>query len=693
MKAMKCVAIFVRIMTLIACMIVSFQALSNQYDYPNNLLSVSIIPELEHPSVGQTQTLALKMTPQAGWHGYWKNPGDAGFANHFKWSLPKGVTVGEFAYPAPSQLLTSGLMNYIYHGEYVLLAPLTISKDYQDGESVDLVLELNYLVCNPESCLPESQSLSTTLTVGDGAKDSALQNRFNQWQALIPKPINETGQFYTSDETFTLRLPLPNSVDIKNVDIKNAHVYPVINDLMSNSAAQQFTLKDDRLTMTTTKGDLDGDLFEGVLDLNNGTSLRFQAERIDASSALSGQPDSWKDNDIVLSIIAFLGTIAGGLLLNIMPCVFPILSLKILSIAHQGSEKEARTGALAYTFGAVLVCVVLGGIILALRALGHQVGWAFQLQSPVVIAALILLMNAIGFNLAGLYEIGTLTSGSRLQESKGLKGDFWTGVLAAFIATPCTGPFMATALGAALVLPVVSAFMIFAGLGFGMALPFLLVSFVPRLRTVLPKPGAWMVTARRILALPMFITVLGLLWILMRQASSDFTLLVISATMLSTFGLWLTGLWQVSQRKMRWWPAIVLSLLPLLVMVSWDSDVLAQPSQIEPNALQFDQAKLDELKTEHDVFLYFTADWCLTCKVNERTSIERDSVKEVFNQQGVVSMVGDWTNGDSAITQFLTKHKRSGVPLYLWYRKGSDVPEILPQILTPNILLNQLSEQ
>ncbi|WP_242551924.1 protein-disulfide reductase DsbD family protein [Photobacterium ganghwense] len=688
MKAMKCVAIFVRIMTLIACMIVSFQALSNQYDYPNNLLSVSIFPESEHPSVGQTHTLALKMTPQAGWHGYWKNPGDAGFANNFKWSLPEGVTVGEFAYPAPSQLLTSGLMNYIYHGEYVLLAPLMISKDYQEGESVDLNLELNYLVCNPESCLPESQSLSTTLTVGDGAKDSALQNRFNQWQALIPKPINETGQFYTSDETFTLRLPLPSSVDIKN-----AHVYPVINDLMSNSAAQQFTLKDDRLTMTTTKGDLDGDLFEGVLELNNGTSLRFQAERIDASSSLSGQPDSWKDNDIVLSIIAFLGAIAGGLLLNIMPCVFPILSLKILSIAHQGSEKEARAGALAYTFGAVLVCVVLGGIILALRALGHQVGWAFQLQSPVVIATLILLMNAIGFNLAGLYEFGTLTSGSSLQESKGPKGDFWTGVLAAFIATPCTGPFMATALGAALVLPVVSAFMIFAGLGFGMALPFLLVSFIPWLRTVLPKPGAWMATARRILALPMFITVLGLLWILMRQASSDFTLLVISATMLSTFGMWLTGLWQVSQRKMRWWPAIVLSLLPLLVMVSWDSDVLAQPSQIEPNALQFDQAKLDELKTEHDVFLYFTADWCLTCKVNERTSIERDSVKEVFNQQGVVSMVGDWTNGDSAITQFLTKHKRSGVPLYLWYRKGSDVPEILPQILTPNILLNQLSEQ
>lgn len=690
---MKYIALFVRIITFSAWMMASFQALSNPNDGPNYLLSAAIMTASEHPSAGQTQTLALKMTPQAGWHGYWENPGDAGFANHFKWSLPKGVTVGEFAYPAPSQLLTSGLMNYIYHGEYVLLAPLAISNDYQAGDSIDLALELNYLVCNPESCLPESQSLSVALTVGDGATESALQNRLNQWQARIPKPMHETGQFYTSNETLTLRLPLPRSFYMNNVDMKNVHVYPIINDLMSNSAAQHITLNDDRLMMSTAKGDADGDLFEGVLVLNSGTSLRFKAERVDALSALSGQPDSWMSNDITLSMIAFLGAVAGGLLLNIMPCVFPILSLKILSIAHQGSEKEARAGALAYTFGAVLVCVMLGGVILALRSLGHQVGWAFQLQSPVVIAALILLMNAIGFNLAGLYEIGTLTSGSRLQDSKGPKGDFWTGVLAAFVATPCTGPFMATALGAALMLPLVSALMIFAGLGFGMALPFLLVSFMPRLRTVLPKPGAWMVTARRILALPMFVTVLGLLWILMRQTSSDFTLLVIAATMLSTFGLWLTGLWQVSQRKMRWWPAIVLSLIPLLVMASWDSEPLAQSSHLESNALPFEQAKLGALKTEHDVFLYFTADWCLTCKVNESTSIARDSVQAALKQQGVVTMVGDWTHGDSAITQFLTQHKRSGVPLYLWYRKGVDTPEVLPQILTPTILLNQLSAQ
>jgi len=687
---MKCVAIPVRIMILITCLIVSFQALCNQYDYDNNLLSVSIITDSEHPSVGQSQTLALKMSPRKGWHGYWKNPGDAGFTNNFNWSLPQGVSVGDFVYPSPSQLVSSGLINYIYHGEYVLLAPFTISKDYAEGMSIDLVLDLNYLVCNPESCLPESQSLRTTFTVGAGEIDNARRNQFNKWKALLPKPINEKGQFYTDKDTFTLSLPLPDSVEIQN-----AHVYPIINSIISNSSVQHFTLKDDLLTMKTQKGDNQGDIFEGVLVLENGISLKFLAERTDTLSSPLVQSEPLSENEIVLSVIAFFGAIAGGLILNIMPCVFPILSLKILSISHQSSEKEARAGALAYTLGAVLVCVALGGIILVLRALGHQVGWAFQLQNPIVIASLILLMNAIGFNLAGLYEIGTLTSGSSLQESKGIKGDFWTGVLAAFIATPCTGPFMATALGAALILPIASAFMIFAGLGLGMALPFLLISFIPRLRSVLPKPGPWMVTARRILALPMFITVLGLLWILMRQVSSELILFVIAATMLSTFGLWLTGLWQLSQKKIRWWPAIILTILPLLLIASWvsGSNLLIKDSQMTSSALKFDERKLEQLRSENDVFLYFTADWCLTCKVNERTTIERDSVKKAFDEHGVISMVGDWTNGDSIITQFLTKHKRSGVPLYLWYEKGSDEPVILPQILTTNVLINRLSKE
>ena len=686
MKAMKCAAIPIRTMILITLLIVSFQAICDQYDYSDNILSVSIVTDSEQPSVGKSQTLALKMNPRKGWHGYWENPGDAGFANNFKWSLPEGISIGDFVYPSPSQLISNGLMNYIYHGEYVLLAPFTISDDYAEGTSFDMVLELNYLVCNPESCIPESQSLTKTFTVGNGEIDNAQQDQFDAWKSLLPKPINEKGQFYTDKDNFILNLPLPDSVNIKN-----AHVYPVINNLISNIADQNFTLKDNLLTMQTQKGDYQGDIFEGVLALEDGISLKFVAERTDTLSPPLAQSKTLSQNEVVLSVIAFFGAVAGGLILNIMPCVFPILSLKILSISHQSSERQARAGALAYTLGAVLVCVVLGGVILALRALGHQIGWAFQLQNPIVIASLIILMNAIAFNLAGLYEVGTLTSGSSLQESKGIKGDFWTGVLAAFIATPCTGPFMATALGAALILPIASAFMIFAGLGLGMALPFLLVSFIPRLRSVLPKPGPWMITARRILALPMFVTVLGLLWILMRQVSSELVLLVIAATMCSTFGLWLTGLWQISQKRMQWWPAILLTIFPLLIIVSWNpgSSSLIDDSQVISKTLKFDERKLDKLRTENDIFLYFTADWCLTCKVNESTAIERDSVKKAFDENGVITMVGDWTNGDSNITQFLTKHKRSGVPLYLWYEKGTNEPVILPQLLTTDVLINQ----
>jgi thiol:disulfide interchange protein len=302
-------------------------------------------------------------------------------------------------------------------------------------------------------------------------------------------------------------------------------------------------------------------------------------------------------------------------------------------------------------------------------------------------------MSAIGFNLAGLFEIGTLTSGSSLQDKKGPVGDFWTGVLAAFIATPCTGPFMATALGAALVLPIGIAFVIFAGLGFGMALPFLIVGFIPALRTRLPKPGSWMATARRILSVPMFITVLGLVWVLMRQSNNDYVLSVLAATMLSTFGLWVTGIWQYSQRKGKWWPSILLTLVPLYAVIYLMPSTPSTTPQheISSNVISFEQDKLTELRSKQDVFLYFTADWCLTCKVNEKTSIDRDEVKAAFTQHNVVTMVGDWTNGNTLITQFLSQHGRSGVPLYLWYKKGVDKPQILPQILSPSILMEQVT--
>ncbi|WP_431685438.1 protein-disulfide reductase DsbD family protein [Hahella sp. NBU794] len=677
--------------TWLVVLLCSQQAIANEPLENQRLLSIAIALESDHPAAGGTLELALTMTPQQGWHGYWLNPGDAGFPTKFSWQLPDGVTVGEMQYPAPSQLLTADIMNYVYPGEFTLLTRVEIDSSVAVGSSLPIKLDISYLVCSPSVCLPEQQRVETTLIVGDGRVSEDRAQKFAQWRQKLARPLDAKGRFSVENGEFTLALPLPGSIESDN-----AHIYPVINHTIANNAKQTLSHDGDVLRMQTQAGDELGERFQGVLVLDNGVALSFEADKSERAALLSEAKNNRSDSSIkntwLLGATAFFGAILGGLLLNIMPCVFPILSLKILSLTHQESEKDARSGAVAYTSGAVLVCVLLGGVILGLRALGHQIGWAFQLQSPAVIAALIVLMSAIGFNLAGLFEIGTMTSGSRLQDKKGPIGDFWTGVLAAFIATPCTGPFMATALGAALVLPAGIAFTIFAGLGFGMALPLLLVSFIPALRAHLPKPGAWMTTARRVLSLPMFVTVTGLIWVLMRQSNNDYVLSVLAAAMLSAFGLWMTGLWQQSQRRGEWWPAISLTLLPLLAVISWIPPTHAS-SQLEQKevseAVAFNQDQLSALREKQDVFLYFTADWCLTCKVNEKTSIDQKDVKEAFKQSNVVTMVGDWTSGDSKITEFLSQHGRSGVPLYLWYKKGASRPLTLPQVLTPSVLINQ----
>lgn len=688
---------FIQLVACLVALICSLQVFADEQGDNPHLISISMLVDGGQPATGNTQDLALVMTPKKGWHGYWSNPGDAGFPTRFNWQLPDGVTIGEIKYPAPAQLVTSDIMNYIYHGEYVLLAPITIDSSIASGTSLPINLEISYLVCNPETCLPEQQTIEKTMIVSDETDhvetETSSTAQFNQWRQKLPKPLDAKGRFSVNKDKFTLSLPLPSSIDVDH-----AHIYPIINNTVINNAKQEVNHNGDVLWMQTQVGDELGDVFQGVLVLDNGIALSFEASKTQhltfvPSSENTSIPS--KNNSWLVGFVALLGAILGGLLLNIMPCVFPILSLKILSLSHQDSHSEAKKSSIAYACGAVLVCMALGGAILGLRALGHQVGWAFQLQNPAIIASLIVLMSAIGFNLAGLFEIGTLTSGSRLQDQKGPMGDFWTGVLAAFIATPCTGPFMATALGAALVLPTGIAFVIFAGLGLGMALPFLFVGFVPALRIHLPKPGAWMVTARRILAVPMFITALGLVWILMRQSNNEFVLAVLAATMLSTFGLWLTGLWQQSQHKAKWWPTILLTLVPLFSAIYWIPQTHSSLPQSVDNddSLAFNQKQLDELRSKQDVFVYFTADWCLTCKVNEKTSIDRQDVQAAFKQNNIVTMIGDWTNGDSQITEFLSQHGRSGVPLYLWYKKGVEKPIFLPQVLSPAMLLEQVGRQ
>jgi DsbC/DsbD-like thiol-disulfide interchange protein/cytochrome c biogenesis protein CcdA len=652
-------------------------------------IQVSLVPESKAPAAGTRTTIAVSMVPQADWHGYWKTPGDSGYPAKFDWTLPKGVTAGDPAYPVPTTLLIAGLMNHVYEKPYALLVPVDVAAGLAKGTALPIRLQLDYLVCTATICVPEKADVATSLTVGDGAPDPAVAAKFDAWRRALPRPLGGAASFEAKGGQFRLAVPLPASVALNQ-----PHLFAETDGALEYSAAQSFTRSGDTLVIETKAGPMPPQGFAGVLSLGDGTGLVIDAKP--GAVPAAGTPleqgaaapaATPARGALMLTLIAFAGAVLGGLILNIMPCVFPILSLKALSLARAGGEeREVRREALAYSAGVILVCVVLGGLILALRAAGSQVGWAFQLQDPRVILLLILLTSAIGFNLAGLFELGAVTAGSGLASRGGVAGAFWTGALAAFVATPCTGPFMAAALGVALTLPVAAAMLVFAGLGLGLALPFLALGFIPALRRRLPRPGAWMETTRRVLAVPMFLTALGLAWVLGHQTASDGVVVALGAAMILSLGLWMTGLRQRGFKGGAWAPAAVALLVALGAIALLPAREAVKARATETASVPFDPARLAALRgAGKPVFLYFTADWCLSCKVNEKAAIERGETQAAFDKAGVTTMIGDWTDGDPAIGKFLEAHGRSGVPLYLWYAPGQEAKE-LPQVLTPGLL-------
>jgi len=655
-------------------------------------IATSLVPESLTPAAGTRTTIAIAMVPQPGWHGYWQTPGDSGFPMKIDWMLPKGARAGDPAYPAPTTLVIAGLMNHVYEKPYALLVPFDVPAGLAKGSTLPVSAKLDYLVCTTSICVPETAAVSTTLTVGDGAPDAAAAAKFEAWRKALPRPLGSPVRFETAGGKFRLAVPLPASVALGQ-----PHLFAVTDGALAYAAPQNFSRDGDTLVIETAAGPSAPKSFDGVLALGDGSGLSFTAApgAVPAAGApIGGAPAApAKHGTLALTLIAFAGAVLGGLILNIMPCVFPILSLKALSLAKGGGdEREVRREALAYSAGVIVVCVALGGLILAARAGGAQVGWAFQLQDPGIIFLLVLLTSAIGFNLAGLFELGAVTAGSGLAAKRGAAGAFWTGALAAFVATPCTGPFMAAALGAALVLPVAVALLVFAGLGLGLAIPFLLLGYVPALRRALPKPGAWMETMRHILAVPMFLTAVGLCWVLGNQTAADGVVLALAAAMLLAFGLWWTGLRQRSFKTLAWAPAGMAVLLAIAAGATLlpKHDDTAKVAQVGAS-VPFDAAKLATLRAANKpVFLYFTADWCLSCKVNEKVAIERAETQAAFARAGVTTMVGDWTDGDAAIGKFLDAHGRSGVPLYLWYAPGKEA-QTLPQILTPGMLVGLAS--
>ncbi len=643
-------------------------------------IAATLIPEPGAMPGGEA-TLAIFMQPAAGWHGYWSNPGDAGLGLTLEWRLPSAASAGALRYPVPQTLLIGGLMNHVFERDYAVLVPLKLPGNVRAGDRLPISAHARWLACTLEVCVPEQAELSAELIVGSSARDA----RFDAWRTALPAPLGAAPHFTLERGKLRLGIPLPAAVTLDA-----PHFFAAEDGVIDYAARQTFSRRGEMLIVELARfgtAPVTPKTLGGVLRLgSNGDGLTIAATRgtVPAAGEPLGKPATPPLPELLLAALL------GGLLLNVMPCVFPILSLKALSLARAGgNEAQARAEGLAYAAGVVLACVALGGVLLGLRAAGQQVGWAFQLQEPAVVVALALVATAITANLAGLYEFAVPGFARGGSPQGGVFGSFATGLLAAFAATPCTGPFMAAAMGAALLLPLAPALLLFAALGVGLALPFLAVALIPALRRLLPRPGAWMERFRHAMAVPMGLTALALLWLCWRLGGAGFAAAV-AALAVATIAL-LVAIGRKQHAGQSAAPITAgfaaLALLAALVPQHFYRPEAAAADAGILSAQPFSEIALAEARAQgKPVFVWFTADWCLTCKVNERVAIERESTRAAFARAGVVVLRGDWTRRDPAITRYLTAQGAAGVPLYMWYPAGGGAPRQLPQVLTPALL-------
>lgn len=627
---------------------------------------------------GSVLRIALIIRPDRDWHIYWKNPGETGYAPALNWTLPTAWSNQAVRHPTPRLLKLAGFASNVHDGETVLLQDIAVAKTTATGSSSRLMLDLDLLVCSDTSCVPDPLQLDLDVPVGAGLMAPGTQDLFRRAEAALPKQMRQRATFKAEQDQLMLSFP-----GVALAMGETAHVFSETPDVIVDAAAQKFETSGESTVATVSKGN-------STIQPEMRFILRIDGPNGAVRALEYGVANAPAGFDVPGFLLAFAAALAGGFVLNLMPCVFPMISLKALTLARAGEdERQVRIDAVGYAMGAIFTVMALGGTILLLRSGGSAVGWAFQLQDPRVMGLLLLLVIAIATNMAGLFELPALQFGGGASDH-GFMGSLSTGALSAIIATPCTGPFMAGALGAALVLPVPAAMAIFMGLGLGLASPFLALGFVKSCRTWIPRPGHWMVSLRHALSLPMFATALGLLWIIGRQSGVAGMIAALACAMLLSIGLWWYGLRQRAGKSGRRSALPVVSAVAcmlLLAPLNLDNDAVAATGTGKTSSTEaFSAQRLAALRMSgKPVLLYFTADWCLTCKVNEATTLSNGDVLRSFKEAHVTILKGDWTRQDKSITEFLQAQGRAGVPLYLWYGPDGRVQE-LPQILTPDMM-------
>ena len=675
-------------------------------------VSARLVSEAQSVSPGSTFYVTLELDIREGWHTYWRNPGDSGEPTTIDWKLPKGVEASEIHWAFPERQYIGPVANYGYHGVAQHLVEISLPKDWPIGRSVELTADARWLVCE-EECIPEKGQVRLSIDVSDD--NVILQNRralFDSIRATVPIPLAVVSSYQYSDDG---QVRFEFEPETKLVDSKSLEYFPYDWGVVSAAAKQSVIIDNQFVSLTTVKGDLSfSEALQGILVAEQSDGSHVAYEVVSEPGVLNATKGNQHVESIdvavhgQLSIFkALLFALLGGIILNLMPCVFPVLSMKALNLvfhAHEDAASVRKEGVL-YTLGVLASFVILGVAVVVFKSVGEQIGWGFQLQSPVFVGVLILTLFVLGLSLSGYFEIGSslMGIGSSYTERGGSSTSFFTGVLAVVVATPCTAPFMGPAIGFAFTQSTPALMSVLLALGLGLALPFLLFSFFPGLIRFLPKPGAWMRTFQQLLAFPMFASAAWLIWVLGQQSGINSIFAILLVLILCTFSIWLWHTTAGASSTMK----LLARLLGLLLLVSaavWfvqsnASDakhgLTAQPAnQVATSYQAFSAKRLVELREQgRPVFVNMTAAWCITCLANEKVALSSNELSTYFADNDITYLKGDWTNQDPEISRYLESFGRNSVPLYVYYPANSagaavTEPVVLPQILTVETVLD-----
>lgn len=624
---------------------------------------VELITSHQEIKAGDELDVAVQFHLQEGWHTYWKNPGQAGAPVSVKWQLPSGFTVSDVSWPTPTSFEENGMTIYGYDKDFLLLARIKTPSSF-DKDSFEIGAVASWVACG-DYCMPGKKILLQNVFVGSERVSEMAKTLFHAAKEAIPakspKIIESAGSLL--------------------VDIPNVTRAIFIPDQGSRAKVQ--VTQDKKILISEFEGPV-----KGVLQVEQeGRLSSYELDHVPGAD--------YSINFFVILLAAF----GGGLILNLMPCVFPVLSLKVLSVIESAGQevRKRMVQALSYGTGVVISFLGIGTLLLVLRASGSQIGWGFQLQEPLFVAFLIGLFFLMGLNLFGLFEMGTsLTSLENKNKQEGALGALMSGILATVVATPCTGPLLGSTLGLTLTLPAMASMLIFAVMALGLALPFMLLMMVPALAKLLPRPGAWMVRLKQAMGFLMMAAVLWLVWVF--EAETDFAavLWMLAGLLVMAVAAWIWGTWGEMSRPRR---TRFLSLMLAASMVVGASSFVVNTVQKDhqpATALAlgdwqtFSPELLEKLIAENTpVFVDFTAKWCLICQANKAV-LHSGPIAKAFSDKGVVRLKADWTKGDPVITEYLKKFQRSGVPLYVYYSGKSVEPTVLPETLTPSLVLDAL---